>query len=98
MTLQDVRTELYYPEEANLVATCKSEFEAKVIEHQFPPPSTSNRFADDLVQSPFPGRGDLFDGEIARLEELAGAGKISIEEYNDRMSELIMRHEDSLID
>lgn len=90
VTLQDICTELYYPSEPELEVFCKKEFVAKVIEHQFISPSAPSRFIDDLVPTPFPGRGNHIDAEIARLEELASAGRMSIEEYDDRMAELML--------
>jgi hypothetical protein len=94
VTLNDVRTESYYPEDPELELFCKKEFEVKVIEHQFVSRSEQSRFVDDLIPAPFPGRASHIDAEIARLEELVSAGRMSIEEYDDRMAELMMYQEE----
>ena len=80
VTVNEIDTDIHYPEEPELEEFCVQEFNTKVTEqiHQF----------DRLEPMPFPGRGDPMDAEIERLENLVSSGKMSVQEYEDRMTGL----------
>lgn len=79
VTLNDLKVDIYYPEDPQLIEFCKVEFATKVKE-DFIPPSL-------LEPMPFPGRGPV-DQQIEELEDQLNAGKISLDEYHQRYAEL----------
>ena len=76
VTVNNIETDIQYPDDPELDQFCAQEFQSKVTEHTFSPQA----FAAGI---------DPSDREIDRLEDLVGAGKLSLEEYEERMSRMI---------
>ena len=78
MTLNDVRTDIYQPQDPELAEFCKQEFKAKVLERMTIPLEP-----DWLMASQ-----SKFDDEYTKLEDLVNSGTMSVDEFNDKVLEL----------
>jgi len=89
ITLNKVETAIQHPDDLELLEFCKKEFMAKVIEHSFMRmiPEPNSRTPGILEPS------DRFDTEVERLENLVASGRISVDEYEERVNELMFREE-----
>ncbi len=93
LTLNKIETDVFYPDEPELAEFCKNEFIEKVTEHSFGSSQHSVFTRDDLIPSKFPCRDDRFDAEIEQLEYLVSQGKLSVEEYEERATELMYQQD-----
>ncbi len=90
ITVNDLATEVFYPKDKVLTDACAEEFRAKVREHS----SVIAATQCDAVQNrfepvPAPACEPLLEEEINRLEELVNRGRMSLEEYEDRVQQLV---------
>jgi proteasome lid subunit RPN8/RPN11 len=79
VTVNEAVVDIYYPADEHLRKLCKKEFKDKVTESVFIP-------AGPVTQS-FPGSTDI-DRRIEELEERVSSGRISMEEYQQEITEL----------
>ena len=84
ITLNKIETSIQHPDDPELFEFCKKEFKAKVVEHSF----VGLRPEPNILEP-----SDTFDAEVDRLETLVASGRISVDEYEERVNELMFREE-----
>jgi proteasome lid subunit RPN8/RPN11 len=84
VTVNDVKVDIYYPEDGDLLEFCKKEFKEKVTESAF--------FIGGPIHQSFPGTSDI-DQKIEELEEKVSTGKMSLAEYQHEIAKLEMDYE-----
>ncbi len=84
VTVKEVATEVDYPIDPELREFCEEEFRGKVRETSM----TIGVVQRDELPPPPPHIDDL-DAEVEALERLVSDGKMSVEEYEDRVHDLV---------
>jgi proteasome lid subunit RPN8/RPN11 len=84
VTVNDVKVDIFYPENADLLQFCKTEFKEKVTESAY--------FIGGPIHQPFPGASDI-DQKVEELEEKVSTGKMSLAEYQHEIAKLEMEYE-----